>query len=101
MLSPGLKLGLAKTAIKAAYGRWPSEQEEFDFANTLNDDGSNYNALCDQLQVNAGNPDGLRLQNTTLADEVDALKQPATSPVLAPHTHPVTTSGSSGPATAT
>lgn len=93
MLTEGMKLGLAQVAIKASYGRFAKEQEEFDFANALADDGSNFNTLCDELRVNAGNPDGVRLQNTTLADEVDVLKATGTVPS---HTHDVTVSGTSG-----
>lgn len=96
VLNEGFKLGLAKTAIKAAYGRFPTQQEEFDFASSLADDGSNYNTLCDQLQTDASNPDSLRLQNTTLADEVDQLKQAPPSGATATHTH-TTPAGTTGP----
>lgn len=76
MLTEGLKIGLAHVAIKAIYQRQPTEQELFDFANTLNADGSNYNDLVQNLADALGNPDLVRIASETMASEIDALRKP-------------------------
>lgn len=95
-LTQGLKIGLAHVTFYALYGRGPSEQELFDLANTIADDGSNFGDLVQGLTANLGNPDVVRLQATTLASEVDALKAAPPAAAVPPHTHPVTVSGTSG-----
>jgi hypothetical protein len=86
MLSDGLKLGLAHVAIKAIYQREPTQQELFDFANSLNADGSNYNDLVQNLADSLGNADLVRIQSETLAGEIDRLKTSG----FVQHTHAVT-----------
>lgn len=70
-LNQAMKIGLAKVAFCAIYNRQPSQQEEFDFANTLADDGSNFNTLCDQLSQNINNPDLAPIQPTNLRVDVN------------------------------
>lgn len=95
-LSQGFKVGLAHIAVFAIYQRDPTQAEMFDFADTINDDGSNLADLVQQLADNTAHPDGVRLRNTVLADEVDTLKG-AAAPAMVNHHHD---GGPTGPAVA-
>ncbi len=77
LMTPGAKLGWAKIAFCSIYNRQPTAQEEVDFANSLADDGSNFNTLCDGLSVLATTaPDLTPLQASALRADVNkALKQ--------------------------
>lgn len=86
LLTEGMKIGLAHVALKAIYQRQPTEQEMFDFANSLNADGSNYNDLVQGAANQLQNADLVRIQSETLAASLDGLKQTG----LIPHKHPLT-----------
>jgi len=70
-LTPGMKIGLANIAFNAVYRRPPTQKEEFDFANTLADDGSNFNTLVDGLNANSHNADTAPLQPDVLRADVN------------------------------
>jgi hypothetical protein len=70
-MPPGMKIGLANMAFNAIYRRAPTQKEEFDFANTLADDGSNFNTLIDGLNANAHNPDIAQFQPDILRADVN------------------------------
>lgn len=70
-------LGQAKTSFAAILGRFPSQQEEFDFASALVG-GTPLNTLCDQLQADAANPDVAPLQAPALLASIKALQTSAT-----------------------
>jgi hypothetical protein len=70
-MNQGTKVGLAHVAIKSIYQREPTQQELFDFANTLNDDGSNFADLVQGLAGNTQNPDLVNIQNQALQQAVE------------------------------
>lgn len=74
LLNQGMKIGLAHVAIAAIYNREPTQTEEFDFAGTLNDDGSNYNDLVQGLAAELGNADLAPIQPAALEAQVASLK---------------------------
>lgn len=94
LLNSGMKVGLAHLAVASVYNREPSAQEETDFANTLNDDGSNLADLVQQLASHLGNQDLATIQPSHLAQEV---AQAPSAGALPAHHHPL---GVSGPAVA-
>lgn len=71
MLSQGLKVGLAHIALSGVYNREPSAQEMFDFANSINADGSNFADLVQQLGVNITHPDARGYQPVELQARLD------------------------------
>lgn len=71
LLSQGLKVGLAHIALSGVYNREPSAQEMFDFANSINADGSNFADLVQQLGVNITHPDARGYQPVELQARLD------------------------------
>jgi hypothetical protein len=92
-LSQGLKIGLAHIAISAVYNREPTQQELFDFANTLNDDGSNYNDLVQGLANQPAVVHDLAGMVTALENRVAKLEAIPPGSGYVKHHHGVTTSG--------
>lgn len=73
LLNQGMKIGLAHVAFAAIYNREPTPTEEWDFANTMNDDGSNYNDLVQGLAAELANADLVAIQPAHLAAQVATL----------------------------
>jgi hypothetical protein len=92
-LSQGLKVGLAHTAISAVYNREPTQQELFDFANTLNDDGSNYNDLVQGLANQPALVQDVAGKVSDLENRVAKLEAIPPGSGYVKHHHGVTTSG--------
>ena len=97
VMTQSAKLGLVRLAYSAMLLTVPSPADQAFWANQIADDGSNVDAILAAMEASAG-PTSIRAQMAQLLADVQAGSFPGGSGTVAAHTHPVSTTGTTGPA---